>query len=185
METEKTDLSGYDNSWYSSRGGWLKRVLWYYANALFFLNPLNPSSTLKVVLLKLFGAKVGRNVVIKPGVNIKYPWLLSLGDNSWIGERVWIDNLVLTEVGSSVCISQGALLITGNHDFSKKTFDLMVGEIKLEDGVWIGAKAIVGPGVTCRSHSVLAINSVATSDLDPYCIYQGNPAVKQRERQIR
>jgi putative colanic acid biosynthesis acetyltransferase WcaF len=83
-----------------------------------------------------------------------------------------------------VCISQGALLLTGNHNYKKKTFDLMVGKITLADGAWIGAKSVVCPGVACGSHSVLAVGSVAVKDLKPYFIYQGNPAVPVRERII-
>ena len=76
------------------------------------------------------------------------------------------------------------MLLTGNHDYSKTTFDLMVKGIVLEDGAWIGAQAMVCPGITCRSHSVLAACSVATKDLEAYTIYQGNPAVQVRERII-
>lgn len=96
----------------------LVRICWYVFNILFFKNSLNPISSLKVLLLKLFGAKIGTGVVIKPGVNIKYPWKLSVGNDSWIGEEVWIDNLSQVTIGSSVTISQGALLLTGSHDRS-------------------------------------------------------------------
>jgi putative colanic acid biosynthesis acetyltransferase WcaF len=134
--------------------------------------------------LRLFGAKVGIRVVIKPKVNIKYPWKLVIGDNCWIGEDVWIDNLTTVNIESNVCISQGAMLLTGNHDYKKSSFDLVTGEIILEDGVWIGAKSIVGPGVKCRSHSVLTAGSFTSKDLDAYGIYQGNPAIKIRNRVI-
>ncbi len=99
MSIGKTDLSKYNNSWYQPGGNMLSRICWYFINILFFMNPLNPLSGLKVFLLRLFGAKVGKGVVIKPGVNIKYPWLLSIGDYTWIGERVWIDNLAKVTIG--------------------------------------------------------------------------------------
>jgi len=85
-------------------------------------------------------------------------------------------------IGSHVCLSQGCMLLTGNHHYKKITFDLIVREIILEDGVWIGAKALVCPGVHCYSHSVLTAQSVATGDMDRYFIYAGNPAQKIRER---
>ncbi|NNE56264.1 MAG: colanic acid biosynthesis acetyltransferase WcaF [Flavobacteriales bacterium] len=179
----KTDLSTFDNSWYSP-GNPVKRLLWYYINIMFFKSRWLPISRLKGFILRLFGAKVGKGVIIKPAVNIKYPWLLRIGDHSWIGEGVWIDNLADVSIGSHVCLSQGAMLLCGNHDYSKSTFDLMVGKILLEDGVWIGAQAIVCPGVTCSSHSVLSVKSVATKNLDPYGIYQGNPATKQKDREV-
>ena len=180
---KKTDLSKYDNTWYHP-GKKAVCVLWYFVNVVFFVSHIIPLSGLKVWLLKLFGAKVGRSVVIKPGVNIKYPWKLVIGDYSWIGEDVWIDNLDQVIIGSNVCISQGAMLLCGNHNYKKTTFDLMVNEIILEEGVWIGAKSVVCPGVTCKTHAILSVGSIANIDLEPYTIYQGNPAKKIRNRVI-
>src|SRR5690242_9560833 len=98
-------------------------------SAIFFQNSLFPFSGWKVFLLRLFGASVGKGVVIKPRVTIKYPWFLTIGNHSWIGENVWIDNLGKVAIGSNVCLSQGSMLLTGNHDYTKSTFDLMVKEI--------------------------------------------------------
>lgn len=179
----KTNLSSYDNSWYKPTSG-LRSFLWYFINVLFFINPLNPFSGLKVFLLTLFGAKIGKGVVIKPAVNIKYPWLLEIGDHVWIGESVWIDNLAKVSIGNNVCISQDAILLCGNHSYKKTSFDLILGEINLEEGVWVGAKSIVCPGVRLKSHAILTVGSVANRDLDAYCIYQGNPAAKIRDRII-
>ena len=136
-------------------------------------------------MLKLFGAKIGKGVVIKPSVNIKYPWKLSIGDHTWIGENVWIDNLGEVKIGANACISQGAMLLCGNHNYKKVAFDLIVGNIELEDGVWIGAHSVVCPGVKCKSHSLLAVKSVATKNLEAWKIYQGNPAIVVRDREIK
>jgi len=176
----------YSNSWYKKQigAGRLKRVLWYFTNVVVFINPLIPFSALKRILLRLFGASIGNGVVLKPGINIKYPWKLSIGDYTWIGEGVWIDNLAFVRIGKNVCISQGAMLLTGNHNYSKTTFDLIVKEITIEDGVWIGAKALVCPGVTCKTHAVLTAMSTATRNLEPYSVYQGNPASLTKERVI-
>ncbi len=159
-------------------------MIWYYCNILFLKNTWLPFSGLKKILLRIFGAKLGKNVVIKPGVNIKYPWFLEVGANSWIGENVWIDNLGMVSMGANVCISQGAMLLSGNHDFSVREFDLMVKPIVLEDGVWIGAGAIVCGGAICRSHAVLSVCSVASGTLDAFSVYKGNPAMKIRDRVI-
>lgn len=182
----KTDLSSYNNSWYAKEIGAskVKQVVWYFVNCLFFINPLNPSMGLKKFLLRLFGATIGKSVWIKPSVNIKYPWKLKVGDHCWIGEGVWIDNLAPVVIGSHVCLSQGAMLLTGNHNYKKTTFDLMIAGITLEDGVWIGAKSLIGPGVLCRSHAVLAAYSVTSRTLEPYQIYSGNPAMPVRAREI-
>lgn len=95
----------------------------------------------------------------------------------WIGEGVWIDNLGKVKIGNNVCISQGAMLLTGNHNYKKESFDLIVGDITLEDGIWVGAKSVVCPGVTMKSHSILTVGSVLTKDAKEYGIYQGNLAV--------
>lgn len=179
----KIDLSKFDNSSYNP-GGLVKRTLWFFVNALFIASSANPLSGLRVLLLRWFGAKVGEGVVVKPGVNIKYPWKLSIGNYVWIGENVWIDNLGDVTIGDNVCISQGAMLLCGNHDYKSSSFDLRIGNITLEEGTWIGAKSVVCPGITCRSHSILSVNSVATKDLESYKVYQGNPAVFVRERVV-
>ena len=178
------DLSSYNNSWYHVGAGRMKMILWYFTNALLIKNPLVPLVGLKVKVLRMFGAKIGKGGVIKPSVNIKYPWNLEIGDNVWIGENVWIDNLAKVSIGNNVCISQGAMLLCGNHNYKKSTFDLMIGEIHLEDGAWIGAQSVVCPHVTVHSHAVLSVGSVAHHDLEPYSIYQGNPAMKIRNRMI-
>ena len=164
--------------------GKLKQLCWYFTNILFFKNPVNISSGLKVFLLKIFGSSVGAGVVIKQSVNIKYPWKLSIGNSSWIGEEVWIDNLSEVMIGSSVTLSQGALLLTGSHDHTKETFDFISLPVVIEDGVWIGARAVVYGGVTCGTHSILGISSVAENNLKPYLIYKGNPAVPVIARNI-
>ncbi|MDZ4751502.1 MAG: WcaF family extracellular polysaccharide biosynthesis acetyltransferase [Flavobacteriales bacterium] len=178
----QTDLSQFNNEWYDP-GSPLKRILWYIVSLIFFKSSF-PFSVVKKSLLRLFGAQIGDGVVIKPSVNIKYPWKLVMGNHVWIGEGVWIDNLGAVKLGDHVCLSQGSFLLCGNHDYKSSKFDLIVKNIELEEGVWIGAKSIVCPGVTCKSHSVLSIGSVATTDLEAYSIYQGNPATKVRDRVI-
>jgi putative colanic acid biosynthesis acetyltransferase WcaF len=180
----KVDLSKFNNVWYSPGASLLKRGIWFIVNAIFFINPLNPVISLKIVLLRMFGSKVGKGVVIKPNVNIKYPWKLEIGNNVWIGEGVWIDNLAPVLINDNSSVSQGALLLTGSHNYKNVGFDLMVKQIILEDGVWIGARSIVCPGVTCKSHSILTVGSVATNDLEAFWIYQGVPAEKKRRRII-
>jgi putative colanic acid biosynthesis acetyltransferase WcaF len=175
-----TDLSKFNNAWYQP-GSRVRRALWYVVHELFICTG-HPFGSLRIMLLRLFGAEVGKGVVVKPRVRVKYPWKLKVGANTWIGEDVWIDNLGVTSVGANCCLSQGAMLLCGNHDYKSSTFDLMVGDITLEDGVWIGAKSVVCPGVICKSHSVLAVGSVASAHLEAYSIYRGNPATKVKER---
>lgn len=178
------DNSKFDNSDYYPGRGFFIRMLWYFINVLIFKSYFFPFYSLKSLLLKLFGAKIGRRLIIKPGVNIKYPWFLEVGDNVWIGEGVWIDNLAKIEIGNNVCLSQGSLILTGNHNYSRKSFDLIVEQVLLEDGVWIGAKSIVCPGVVCSLNSVLTAGSVASKNLEPFTVYTGVPAIQSHKRKI-
>lgn len=180
----QVDLSTYNNSWYKP-GSALKRICWYYTNIIFFKSGWLPVYGIKVFLLRAFGASVGKGVLVKPFVNIKYPWKLQIGDHCWIGEQVWIDNLDTVTIGSHVCLSQGAFILSGNHDYSKSTFDLQIKPIIIEDGVWIGARSVVCGGAVCGAHSVLALNSVATGRLEAFGIYKGNPAIKSSERLVK
>jgi putative colanic acid biosynthesis acetyltransferase WcaF len=82
-------------------------------------------------------------------------------------------------------LSQNTYILAGSHNYKKEAFDLILGKILLEDGVWLGAKSIVCPGVICKTHSILTVGSVATKDLDEYGVYQGNPAVFKRKREIK
>ena len=143
-----------------------------------------PGSWHRRLVLRLFGARLGKGVVIKPGVRIKFPWRLVVGDHSWLGEDVWLDSLAEIDIGSNCCISQGAYLCTGSHDWSSENFDLTVKSIKLSDHVWIAARAVVGPGVTVGEGAVLGLGSVATRDLAPWTIYNGIPAVAVRKRSV-
>jgi len=181
---KEVNLKNYNNDWYKP-GNSLRILIWMFVSAIFFRISLPLPIKIKIYFLKLFGAKVGTGVVIKPGVNIKYPWKLSIGDNTWIGESVWIDNLAPIFIGSNCCVSQGAYLLTGNHDFSKVTFDLIISEIHLNDGSWIGAKSVVCPGVIVHSGAILTVNSVITKNMDELGIYQGNPAIKIKQRNIK
>jgi putative colanic acid biosynthesis acetyltransferase WcaF len=124
-------------------------------------------------------------VDIKPGVRIKFPWRLKIGDHSWIGEDVWIDNLAEVSIGSHCCISQGAYLCTGSHDWTKSSFDLIIRSIHLGDRSWIAARCVVGPGVRAGEGSVLALGSVATEDLAPWSIYTGSPATLTKTRRLK
>ena len=181
----RVDLSNYNNGWYKTGRGVFTRFLWYFVNALFLNNPLNFSSIIKIVLMRMFGAKIGRGVRINPSINVKYPWNIHIGDHTWIGENVWLDSLVTIKIGKNCCISQGSYLCTGNHDWRDPLFGLIVKPIIVEDGVWVGAKATVLPGVKLSDHSVLCAGAVASKDAEPFQIYAGNPAEKIKRRKIK
>ena len=179
------DLSRYDNTWYNpGRGAWV-RSLWFFCGLPLLRSSIIPFAGFRRFLLQAFGAGVGTGVVIKPGVRVKYPWLLSVGDNSWIGEDAWIDNLGRVTVGHDVCISQGAYLCTGNHEWSDPAFGLIVRPIVLSEGCWIGARSMICPGVTVGKGGVAAAGSVVSSVIPPFEVHAGNPAKFLRTRHLR
>lgn len=122
--------------------------------------------------------------MIKPGVRVKYPWKLKVGQYCWLGEDAWIDNVAPVTIGDNVCISQGAYLCTGNHSWSDPTFRLIALPISIEDGAWIAARASVAPGVIIGQSAVVGFGAVATRNIPPYEIHTGNPAEFVRYREI-
>lgn len=181
----KVNLGNFDGSDFDKGAGKAKIMLWYMVNALIVRASWNPFMGIKIWLLRRFGAKIGKGLVIKNNVIIKSPWKLTIGDDCWLGEGCWIDNLDHVTIGSNVCISQGAMLLTGNHDYTNSSMPYRNAPIVIEDGAWIGAKTVVCPGVTVHENAILTVGSVATKDMEANGIYQGNPAVKIRERVIK
>lgn len=180
----KVDLSLFSPQSFYKGASICKIILWYFVNALIVRASWNPFMGIKTRLLKMFGAKIGKGLVIKTNVCIKSPWKLTVGNNVWLGENCWIDNIDNVIIGNNVCISQGTLLITGNHDYTKVAFPYRNAPIVIEDGAWLGAKSIVAPGVNIAEHSVLTLGTVTTKDTEPFGIYAGNPAVKVKQRKI-
>ena len=181
----KVQLRAYNNSWYHPGASHAKRLLWMFAGQPCFGSKWIPTSALRVSVLRLFGARVGTGVVIKPGVKVKYPWYLELGDDCWIGEDCWIDNLTHVRIGGNACVSQGAYLCTGNHDWSDPHFGLRIEPIVMGEGSWAGAKSLLMPGTTLGDYAVVGAGSVVKGDVPPAEIHAGNPARRVRVRRIR
>jgi putative colanic acid biosynthesis acetyltransferase WcaF len=177
-------LRDYDNSWYQPGRSKLWQAAWFFLGLPILRCSILPSSGLRVALLRYFGAQVGTGVVIKPGVRVKYPWHLKVGNDVWLGESCWIDNLTTVRIGNDVCISQGAYLCTGNHNWSDPTFSLSVDPILLGDGSWVGAKAFLSPGVVLGEGAVAAGGSVVSKNIPDYEVHAGNPAAFVRSRRI-
>ncbi|HSA79562.1 MAG TPA: hypothetical protein VLE23_01985 [Geminicoccaceae bacterium] len=151
------------------------RSAWYVVSALVFQNALILPSRWKAALLRAFGARIGDGLVIRPRVTIKYPWFLQIGDHVWLGEGVWIDNHTTVEIGSDVCISQGAYLFTGNHDWNDPLFRFFCQPITVEDGVWVAAKAVICPGSVLARMSVVAVGVVWCGTTAPAGVHTSPP----------
>jgi putative colanic acid biosynthesis acetyltransferase WcaF len=179
------DLTRTHAAGYAPGRSYVVRTIWFAVSAACFANGLIVSYRFKRWLLRRFGARVGRGVIIKPRVTIKYPWRLSVGDDCWIGEGAWLDNMEDVKLGNHVVISQGAYLCTGNHDWSDPGMPLSPRPIHVRDGAWVGAFARVAPGVTVAEGSVVALGGVLLADSQPWGVYVGNPAVRVTTRVVR
>ena len=183
MQVSKVKLRDFNPAIGLDRGASkVKEISWYLIKIWFFLSALPYPSSVKVWLLKIFGAKVGQGVVIKPRVNIHMPWKLEIGDDVWIGEEVFILNFEKVRIGSNVSVSQRAFLCCGNHDFRVPSMPYRNAPITLEDGCWVGASCFVGPGVTIGIDTIVAAGAVVTSSLSGNAIYSGNPSVFKKLR---
>lgn len=178
MRLDQYDASGFVRG----RPLWVEALWWLMQAAL--VRSWIPGAAHRQYLLRLFGARIGEGVTIKPGVRVKFPWRLQIGDHTWIGEDVWIDNLAPVKIGSHCCMSQGAYLCTGSHNWSRQRFDLTVRPIEIKDQAWVCAKAVVAPGVTIAEGSVLSLGSVATGNLGAWGLYSGVPAKRIKARLI-
>ncbi len=178
------DLSRFNNSDYDPGRSFLVRAAWLLFGLPLLRCSILPSSAFRRALLRFFGAEIGEGAVIKPGVRIKYPWNLRAGNHCWLGEDSWFDNLAMVTMGDHVCVSQGAYLCTGNHDWADLAFSLITSPIHIEDGAWVAARASIGPGVVIGQGAVVGFGAVVTSNIPPHEIWGGNPAVFLRRREI-
>jgi len=159
---------------------WIK-ICWIILEGVFYSSWL-PGSVWRRYLLQAFGARIGRGVVLKARMRVKFPWRLEIGHHTWLGESVWIDNLSNVKIGSNVCLSQGAYICTGNHDYKDENFKLITKPVVIEDGSWVAAFARIAPGVTIRENSVISLGAVVKKDTEAGKVYSGNPATAVKER---
>ncbi|MBZ4043045.1 WcaF family extracellular polysaccharide biosynthesis acetyltransferase [Flavobacterium hibisci] len=178
-----TRLDQFDPSVGLNRGvSKYKEIFWYIIKMFFFLSALPYPSQFKCSLLRYFGATVGEGVIIKPRVNIHFPWKLQIGNSVWIGEEAFLLNFEFLKIGNNVCISQRAFLCGGNHDYKVPSMPYRNGIITLEDGCWVGANVFVAPNVIIGLDTVVIAGSVVTKPLEPNKIYGGNPAKLIKDR---
>ena len=163
--TSKVSLKDFDASVGLDRGASrFKELCWYLIKVIFFLSALPYPSSLKTKLLRIFGAKIGQGLVIKPRVNIHFPWKLEIGNHVWIGEEAFLSNFEKFTIGNNVCISQRSFLCGGNHDYRNPAMPYRNGPITLKDGAWVGACCFIGPNVTIGTDTVITVGSVIVSN---------------------
>ena len=148
----------------------IKKLFWWLTQNLIFKSFLIPSP-LRVGLLRIFGAEIGNNVLIRRGVRVHLPWNLKVGANCWIGEDVWIINHAEVTVESNVCISQAAIICSSGHDFRTESLSYKHRKIKIHSGAWICLRATVRPGSIIGSNSVVASGEVFSGSLPANSLY--------------
>ena len=178
------DLSRPDNSELVRGRPLLVEALWYFVGLPLLSSHCITSSRFRAALLRIFGAQVGKGVCIKPRLRVKFPWYLTIGDYSWIGEDVWIDNLAEVRIGAHTCVSQGVYLCTGNHDWSHRHMKLQRRPIVVGQGVWIAARALICPGIEIGDGAIVSAGSVVSRNVPAFEIHGGNPARLVRRRRM-
>ena len=156
---------------YDKGRGFAMQTLWVAVSTLIFTQVWCPSR-LRCTILRMFGAQIGKGVLIRHRVAVQWPWKLTIGDNSWVGTGAELYNLDNIVIGSDVCISQHVFLCTGSHDRTSQTFEFDNGPIVIEDGAWVCARSTVLRGVTVGANSVIGATSLVYSDVPPNSIVQ-------------
>lgn len=160
----------------------LKVQLWWFIQSSLFSWSPQGFYKWRALLLRIFGAKIGTGVIIRPSVTITYPWHLSIGNYSWIGDGVVLYSLGRIDIGSNSVISQKSYLCTGSHDYKSENFDIYSEPIIIGNKCWLATDVFVAPGVNIKNGSIIGARSSVFTDIDENSICMGNPAKKIRER---
>jgi len=158
--------------------------LWWLVQSVFFNTSPQFMYGYRRFLLKIFGAKIGKNVIIRPSVKVTYPWKVSIDDFSWIGDNVTLYSLGEIEIGKNVVISQKSYLCTGSHDYLKNDFPIYAKKIKIEDECWLAADVFVAPGITIEKGTVVGSRSSVYNNLPPFKVCLGSPAKVIKNRKV-
>jgi putative colanic acid biosynthesis acetyltransferase WcaF len=179
------DLSRYDQSEFEAGRPKIVILLWWLLQAILFPLTLHASHGPRCALLRLFGAKIGKQVVIRPTARFHFPWKVDIGDYSWVGDDVVFYSLAPIRVGQHCVISQKSYLCTGSHDHSDPTFGLITAPIVIENGAWIATDCFVGPGVRIGANALIGARSSVFSDMPPQQICNGTPCRPRKPRIIK
>jgi len=170
VDLRRYHQAGFDRG----RPSWFVLVWWFIQAVIF---PITPHSfhAPRITLLRLFGATIGRGVVIRPTARITFPWKVTIGEHSWIGDDVVLYSLDWIHIGSHCVISQKSYLCTGSHDISDPCFQLQTGAIALGNGTWIATDCFIAPGVHIGSNTVVGARSSVFNNLPAGQVCWGTP----------
>lgn len=156
--------------------------IWWLAQATLFRCSPQIAYGFRRWLLRLFGAKVGKKVLIRPSATITYPWKVSIGDYSWIGDDVVLYSLAPIHIGDHVVVSQRSYVCAADHNPSLRAFPIRERPVRIEHGAWIAADVFIGPGVTVGAGAVVGARSSVFKPVPAAMICHGNPCRPVRRR---
>jgi len=175
MKERVQDLSSFKLPLgFRGRSAWFVQM-WWIVQGLFFRTSPQALYGWRRFLLRLFGARIGKGVLLRPSVEVTYPWKLSIGDFSWIGDRVTLYTLGEITIGKNSVVSQHCYLCAASHDYTRVTFDIYSSPIHVGDEVWLSTDVFIGPGVRVGDGAVVGARSVALNDVPPGMLCAGNP----------
>lgn len=159
-------LGAFTGEGYDKGRNVLWQAAWQLASSVLVM-PWFVPPRMRTAVLRFFGARIGTGVNLRAGVRVHWPWKLEIGDDSWIGERVWLLNLEPIRIGSDVCVSQAAFICTGSHDHRSASFEFDNAPIRIENGAWVAARATVLRGVTIGADAIVGATALVANDVPP------------------
>ena len=166
---------------FRGRPSWFVQLWWLVQSTIFGLSPQFMYG-LRRFLLRLFGAKIGKNALIRPSARVTYPWKVSIGDRAWIGDNAVLYSLGEIIIGDDSVISQRCYICAGGHDYSKPGFDIFAKKIEIGREVWIAADVFVAPGVRIGDGAVIGARSNVFASLPSHMVCYGSPAKPVKKR---
>ena len=187
-------MEQYDSDWWARqnytdpvpRGVKIRRLVWLSVWTLFAQwMPYFIGRGWRVFLLSLFGMKHKGHISVYPTCKVWAPWNVEMGSWVAIDDEVNLYSADKITIGTKVAISREAFICTASHDITKPNRPLITAPITICDGVWIGARAIILPGVTIGEGAVVGAGAVVTHDVEPWSVVAGNPAKFIKKRMLR
>ena len=156
--------------------------LWWFVQATFFQWSPQFAYAYRRWLLRLFGAKIGKGVIIRPSVTITYPWKVSIGDHAWVGDNVVLYSLGEIEIGNNSVVSQRSYICTGDHDFTQPDFPIRSRKITIGEQAWVAADVFIAPGITIGAGAVIGARSSVFMDMPAGMLCFGSPCKAFKKR---
>ncbi|QGN38811.1 putative colanic acid biosynthesis acetyltransferase [Klebsiella oxytoca] len=156
--------------------------LWWFVDFFFFRMSPQIFYKWRVLILRIFGAKIGKNVIIRPSAKITYPWKLTIGDNSWVGDDVVLYSLGEIIIGNNTIISQRCYICTGSHDYNTLDFKIIKSPIVVGSSSWLATDVFVAPGVKIGDNCIIGARSSVFNDIPSNSVCLGSPAIKVRDK---